>query len=594
MSPRASAAARAAWALCLACAAGIWAQSLPGFKLIPYPRTLVQGQGSLVLAEGSHIAAATPELAQFARILSNEVFVLTGKRLKPVIGAGTAGDIVLKPDAALDTEGYVVDIGDRAEIRGGAYRGVVHGATTFLQMLAAGGKEAKVAKAKITDSPESPYRALLVDVARNPHTMANLRWFVQYCRLYKISYLQFHMTDDQGITFPFASVDSLTGKNYNGIPVYAKQEWIDLVKFADDRGVFIVPEMEMPGHAGTMVRARPDLFRTGTYHGSTLNIADSAAVAALKSMVTELCEVFRSTPFFHIGADEADMSKLGYGQTDGVYPEVRRQWDARLDTLTARMRKAGRLGATERLTSPEEVYKDFVNQMNAHIKSLGKRTIMWEGFYPGPKGVEVEKDIRVMPFDIFYNPAVYMDAGHEVINASWTPLYMITQRDTNQGIKPVLDSIYAWNKMAFDIHPSRVTATSRIVVPEQYAKDLPGAMMCIWETPEKSDSLIIRNRLAAMAERLWNQGLGLTFADFKARLAGTEPVQAGLMAAAALSLPALETVSLRPAGHATAARKAKTGEVRSGAVLWRSNSPTGEARLLRSDGRESRVPPTDR
>lgn len=588
----------AAAALLAAAAPQVRGQSVQGFNLVPYPDALAVISGTAVVAEGARIEATDATLADLARILSNDIFALSGKRLKPALATGTAagkgadGSITLRLDGSLAREAYVIDVQDRIEVAGGGYQGLAHGATTLLQLLESNGALLQAPRVHIEDRPESPFRALLIDIARQPHSLEGLKLIITYCRLYKINYLQLHLTDTEAVTFPFTSVTGLVNQNQRGIVAFTKAEWLDLIQFADRRGVTLIPEIEMPGHAGAFVRARPDLFRTGTYHHATLNIANPAAITALKAILTEICEVFKSSPYIHIGADEADLSLLHYGKGDTrVDPAVRAQWDAYMDSLTLVLRKAGRLGATQTITSAEEVYKDFVNLMSAHLRTLGRKTIMWEGFRPGlATGVKVDTSIAIMPFDIFYNPSLYMDAGHKVINASWTPLYIINgAADPAAGIHPSVDSIFAWDKMSFDVYPKRMTPTSRTVVAEKYAPDIIGSMMCVWETKEILDTMYIRQRLPAMAEKVWYRKSGLTYEDFQARLKSNEALVGGLVAAGKLPLPAMDATGLRPGGRGveagSAARAYRLSRI-GGSLHGRSSGREGSAPgLIRLDGR---------
>jgi hypothetical protein len=193
-----------------------------------------------------------------------------------------------------------------------------------------------------------------------------------------------------------------------------------------------------------------------------------------------------------------------------------------------------------------------------------------------------------MPFDIFFNPARYMDAGYRLINASWTPLYINNPNpDILAGIHPPADMIYAWDKMAFDIVPRKVTPTTRIVVPEKYERNILGAHICIWNTRQQFDTVYVRGSLPAMAEKLWKRKAGLSYQDFQGRLQAVEPLAAKLVASGRLPLPDVVPTGLGRSGDGNSRVAAAGGLVRTGGSLLghapgRNGSAPG---LVRMDGK---------
>jgi len=210
------------------------------------------------------------------------------------------------------------------------------------------------------------------------------------------------------------------------------------------------------------------------------------------------------------------------GNQPTVYPEVRAQWDAKMDALGDR--------------TPDAVFRDFANQMNDYIKSLGKQTILWESPSLRSVSVPLDKDILVMPYENWFHPDVYLNAGFEVINASWSPLYIVGYGGTAPGLADSVQDIYSWDKTWFDVYYGNQTPTSAKQATSNTDKIL-GAQMCLWENTEASELGVARLRVAAMAEKLWNPNLGLSFADFQTRLAATDALLESMILAGAMSLP---------------------------------------------------------
>ena len=333
------------------------------------------------------------------------------------------GDIALVIDPKHAQEAYRLAVTDRATVQGGNYGAVALGTVTLLQALAVRGQDVSLPCLSIDDQPKSDFRGLLIDVARRYHSIANLKDIVQLCRLYKVRYLQLHLTDDQAFTFPSRAYPKLNTQNQHGGRSYTLEELKDLVAYADARNVTIIPEYEVPGHSAAVNRAMHDLFiiaKTKPYeHHASINFCKDEVMQAVETVVGEMCEVFKSTPYFHIGGDEADLALA----------------DQNVD-FKAAMKKYD-------LPNQHELYRRFVCQMNEIVKKHGKQTIVWEGFGRHGK-VPIPKDILVMAYEIrFYMPQDLVNDGYKVINASWTPLYVV-----NANCRPPAE-IYAWNLFQF-------------------------------------------------------------------------------------------------------------------------------------------------
>lgn len=525
--------------------------TLVDFKLVPYPQTVQPRTGTMTIAADARIVLGTPDLASLGTVLSGEIYALTGKRLQVTYGAPRNGDISLRMNPSYAGEAYSLDVQSQAVVTGGTYQSVAQGTATLLQELKTINSTTTIPQALISDSPAASYRATMIDLAREPTSLDTIKQVIELNRLYKVPYLQLHLTDDLGITLPITSVTGLSGNNGKGaddnrtIPTYTRQELVDLVAFASARGVTIVPELELAGHAGNFLKGRPDLFRTGWYHGSTLNIANPDAVTAVESILSEVANIFSTSPYIHIGCDEADFSQLGYGYVnymDGhtdptVTPLARSQWDSKMDQLTAQLRASGDISPTAKVTSSQEVFRDYINTLDEYLATLGKKTIVWEGF--GQSGqVPMNKDIVIMSFEqTYYNPLQIVKDGFQNINASWSPMYVVAAQDpkptyvTGAGIcAATLEQIYNWNKQYYDKFYGNVTPTSGIYVPDDYTGKILGGQLTAWENTEAALFGAIRQRLAATSEKLWTPDCPWTYDDFYSRMLSTDGMLDALLA----------------------------------------------------------------
>ncbi|MDA1142693.1 MAG: family 20 glycosylhydrolase [Planctomycetota bacterium] len=461
-------------------------------NLVPWPASVTAQEGTLALPAKPRVVVAGKSLQPLGEVLALEINAVSESKSQVRSGDSAPGDICLEFDDQLKGEAYTIRVTDRVVIRGGNYGAIANGTVTFLQSLT---PDMRVPLLTVADAPAAPFRGLMLDVARKYHTIDSIKQIVQLCRLYKIRYLQLHLTDDQGFMFPSTAYPKLATQNQNGGKTYTIEALKDLVAYADARFVTIIPEYEVPGHSAAANRAMPDLFMirdTKPYeHHASINFVKDDVMNAVETIVGEICEVFKSTPYFHIGGDEAD---LALANQNILMKEAMKKYD---------------------LPNVHELYRRFIAQMNVIVKKNGKQMIVWEGFNRGGK-VEIPRDVIVMAYEIrFYMPDLLVKDGYQVINASWTPLYVV-----NNKVRPEAE-IYGWNMFQFKPHgaapesPGKVVADSDRVI---------GAQICAWEQPQEAEMPSLRRRAPPMAERIWNPTAGRSYEDFKKRLDATDRI----------------------------------------------------------------------
>ncbi len=479
-------------------------------NLVPWPRSVVEGAGAVTLAPEARIAAETPVLLPVAAALAADLAALIGRTIPVVDGETRAGEIGLVLDARRSDEAYAVRVEDRVRIEAGTPHAAALGAATLLQLATRDGAALSFPRVTVEDAPLAAYRGLLIDVARRYHSLDTLKQCVVLCHLYKIRYLQLHLTDDQAFTFPSTAFPLLTTHNQHGGPAYTLAELRELEDFAAARGVAIVPELEVPGHAATMNRTMPDLFKikgTQPYeHHATINFASERVLAALDTLVGEMCAVFKATPYFHIGGDEADF------EFAHQHPDFKAAF--------------ARHGLSER--GQRQLYRLFLIQMNDIVKRHGKRMLVWEGFHPDPASkFQIPADVTVMEYECpFYPPEDLVRDGRTFVNAAWTPLYLVNGHRWSPA------KIYGWDLYLLGqfggnwatIAWHRLAPTPLVI----------GAQMCAWEQPEHMEVESLRTRLPAMSERVWNPDLGRPYEDFARRSAATDTLLSALIPSIAL------------------------------------------------------------
>ena len=489
--------------------AGRAEEAVPSPSLVPWPKAIRLEPGYETLAPGARIVAQNAELAPLAGVLAEEIGLITAHPLTVGNGAAGKGDITLRLAANVPAaEGYRLTVGsDGILVEGRTYGGVAWGTVTLLQALESTNGQWRLPRMTVADEPQLGYRGVLIDVARRYNSIGALKRVVVMCRLYKIRYLQLHLTDDQAWTFPSTAFPKLgsTNKGFRGpIPrVYTLEELKDLVAFADARSVTIIPELETVGHSDQLRIPYPKVFdafedKKENAHMGIVDMANPHAYQGLDVLVGEMCEVFKSSPYFHIGADEANMKRA---LVSSNYPAFT---------------------AEHNLSSPYELFCYFVREMDTTVRKHGKRTIIWgDGVKPpGSEQVTIPSNILVMAWRNKANDARnFVSNGFEVVNATWNPLYVVNQTwetfsqpgGTNgQTGKYTPETIYNWNPQVFD---RLVLKATPLVV---------GGQLCAWEQGGEIQTPVLRSRVPALSERTWNPALDQPYGNFSSRLQATD------------------------------------------------------------------------
>ncbi len=426
----------------------------------------------------------------------------------------TDAALTVNLDPTLREEEYVLTTGTRCAIRAGSSIAAAWAESTLFQLLKPGAAGITVPKVEIHDHPRYYYRGALVDVARKYHTADGLKQVIQLCWLYKVRFLQLHLTDDQLFMFPSASLPQLGRSNREfarfepasapHIRPYTLDELRDLDSFASEHGVALVPEVEMPGHSGRLIADAPELFAIPG-NGSTLNIASAKAVTAIKTLLGEVIDVFKSSPIVHIGADEVSLDGLD-----------------RTPEFAARK-------LVEPDITPHTLYCQFISDVQRYARAHGKTTAVWEEAWDTHSKYPLERDTLIMCWSLGRNPAEVAASGYRVINAGWTPLYIV--RDNRK----TPEFLYKWRVDEFGREGSeQFTDFNKQVAGGE--ERLAGLQLCSWENSESIEIQSLRQRLAISAERGWSGTSPGDYASFLQRFASTDACLEGLTQSVHISL----------------------------------------------------------
>ncbi|MBC2866928.1 family 20 glycosylhydrolase [Streptomyces mexicanus] len=410
--------------------------------LIPSLHNWAPGGGTLRLGARTRIdtdAAGEPT----ARHLADELRDALGRRVPVVRGAPGSGDIVLRTDGTrgdLGLQGYSLRIDDRVRITGRTATGVFYGTRTLLQLLA---ENAALPKGMTTDVPSSEERGVGVCACYTYNTEAWLTRLIKDMAYLKLNTLHLEL-----------KVKSSQYPAINTFSYYTPQEVRRIVATAARYHITVIPEINSPGHMDPYLTPYPDLQLTDTSgkpDPTRLDITDPDAFTFFTHLVDADLKLFPG-PYFHMGADEY-MLRSAYSN----YPQ-----------LQAYARDKFGPDAT-----PQDAYVDFVNRVDAYVRSKGRTLRIWNDGLTGENTVPLNRDIVVehwLPEK--ETSQQLLDEGYRVMNAT-DALYYV-----RGSYKPDAKKLYDtdWSPVDFADgtvtgHLENLTGAEYNLWPDNYGKE---------------------------------------------------------------------------------------------------------------------------
>ncbi|MGN8237057.1 beta-N-acetylhexosaminidase [Enterobacter soli] len=291
--------------------------------LMPWPAKVERPatQGALVLSDNISVSVSGDDLGDAVNRLRQRIALQTGWTLqpqadkpdKPTIRIDIAKKV--KPQPLPDSdESYTLKVdADGAIISANTRFGALRGMETLLQLIQNGPENTAIPWVTIEDAPRFPWRGLLLDSARHFIPLNDIKRQIDGMAAAKLNVLHWHLTDDQGWRFTSKRYPKLTQLASDG-QFYTPDQMREIVRYAADRGIRVVPEIDMPGHASAIAVAYPELMSApGPYEMErhwgvlkpVLDPTKEATYTFAEAMVSELAAIFPD-PYLHIGGDEVD------------------------------------------------------------------------------------------------------------------------------------------------------------------------------------------------------------------------------------------------------------------------------------------------
>lgn len=487
----------------------------PQIAIVPYPNHLETGRGTYRVTDRPVTCdSRTDERTQRAVVgFAARLATVTGGT-NPVTVADEvpASGIRFVTDESLPAEGYELNVdGEGIEVRASQFPGFLYALQSLEQLLPAAvyGTEPapdaawEVPCVKIADAPRFAYRGMHLDVARHFFSVDEVKRYIDVMAIHKLNTLHWHLTDDQGWRIEIKRYPELTAVGsirkatvvrkewgtYDGTPYggfYTQDEIRDVVKYAADRGVTVIPEIDLPGHMLAALTAYPELGCTGGPYEvwGRWGVADDVLCPGrektfefLEGVLTEVMELFPSK-YIHIGGDEC--------------PKVR--WE-KCPRCQAKIRQLGLKDDGEH-TAEHYLQSYVTDRIGKFLAQHGRRIIGWDEILEG----RAPSDAVVMSWRGSEGGIAAAKLGHDVIMTPNSHFYFDYYQSLDTDAEPFGIGGYIPMEQVYSYDPAFPELT-----PEQQ-KHILGVQANLWTEYVLSDEhleYMLLPRLAALSEVQW-------------------------------------------------------------------------------------------
>ena len=447
--------------LLLACFSGKSQKS--SLNIIPQPVEIEQTAGLFTLTKSTVISYNNASARSVADMLVQKLNIPTGFLLKTQEGKGGAIQLILNEtnNDNIGKEGYtIVSTSKSVIVSANTTAGLFYGIQTLVQLLPKEIEARAVAKSswtipavKITDYPRFAWRGVMFDVSRNFFSKEDVKKYIDQLARMKYNTFHWHLTDDEGWRIEIKSLPKLTQVGAFRVPrsghfgdraipkdgeaatvggFYTQDDIREIVAYAQDRNVTIVPEIDVPGHSMAAIAAYPELscnknpktfvnpgaamadwYGNGTFkmlYENTLNPSDEKVYEFLDKVFTEVAMLFPNK-YIHVGGDEC---YKGFWAADEGCQALMKQLNIR---------------------HVEDLQGYFMNRLEKILKAKGKKLLGWDEILEGG----ISPEATVMSWRGIKGGIEAAKMGHDVVMTPTTFAYL----DYNQGEATIDPPIYA-------------------------------------------------------------------------------------------------------------------------------------------------------
>ncbi len=500
-------------------------QETADYQVVPLPDAInLNDEKPFILDKNSKITCSTahPELMKEAEFLNDYINDILGLRLKMICGDDdytNAINLVIDNGCSDNEEAYQIIVTDKViTIAANSSSGIFYGIQTLRKSLPVGTKAAQISfpAGKINASPRFAYRGMHLDVSRHFFPIENLKEYIDILALHNLNRFHLHITDDQGWRIEIKKYPKLTeiGAWRSGTIIgktmafdtirhggfYTQEELRDLVKYAADRHITIIPEIDLPGHMLAAIASYPELGCTGGPYEvwkqwgvseDVICAGNEQAMQFLENVLLEVMDIFPSE-YIHIGGDEVP----------------RDRWKE-CPKCQAKIKELGIKGDEKH--SAEDYLQSYVMaRMEQFIENHGRHIIGWDEMLDG----ELAPNATVMSWRGSSGGYKAAKMHHNVIMTPCDYLYFDYYQSLETESEPEAGGGYNSVKKVYSFEPIPEGLTSE---EEKY---ILGPQANIWTEYAGEFNIVLFRmlpRIGALSEVQWCNPEQKNYDDFVKR-----------------------------------------------------------------------------
>ena len=487
-------------------------------QIIPAPSNMELTNGDFILSSETQINASE-DFKVSTEFL--KAFIINGSTIKLNTNSGSSSISFLKDGSIINKEGYKLTITEnKITISAASDQGALYAVQTLRQLLPASfengtfpGKQVAIKCLTIEDAPQFKYRGMHLDVGRHMFPVDFIKKYIDALALLKMNTFHWHLTEDQGWRIEIKKYPKLNeigafrtetlighyndqphqfdGKPYGGY--YTQEQIKDIVKYANNRKITIIPEIELPGHSQAAIAAYPELGCTGeqvevaTLWGvfEEVYCPKEETFAFLEDVFDEVLDLFPGK-YIHIGGDEAP--KTHWKHCDHCQALIE----------------------SEGLKDEHELQSYFISRIEKYLNSKGRQIIGWDEILEGG----LAPNATVMSWRGFDGAIEAAKQQHNVILTPGSHCYFDHYQSENKdeplaigGFLP-LEKVYSLNPI-----PDALT--------QEETKYVLGAQGNVWTEympNSKKVEYMVFPRILALSEVVWSNPSQKNYENFVSRV----------------------------------------------------------------------------
>ena len=492
------------------------------YHVVPLPQEITEtdGGGFLLTDATSIVYNGDETMKRNAEHLSAYIKEATGLELE-VTGTAKGNAITLAVEELGDnSEAYRLTVDNKGvNITGDSPAGVFYGIQTLRKSLPVDAEKIQLPAVTVNDYPRFAYRGAHLDVSRHYFTLDSIKRFIDILAMHNLNRFHWHLTDDQGWRIEIKKYPKLTtvaaerdetvigrnSGNYDGQHYgpffYTQDECREIVKYAAERHITVIPEIDLPGHMQAALAAYPEYGCTGGPYevwkmwgvsDNVLCAGNDATLSFIDDVLTEVIEVFPSE-YIHIGGDECPKT----------------QWE-KCPKCQARIKALGIKG--DKKHSAEMYLQSFViNHAEKFLNSKGRQIIGWDEILEGG----LAPNATVHSWRGVEGGIEAAKQGHDCIMSPTTFMYFDYYQTKYTDDEPLAIGGYVPVEKVYSFEPMNDT------LPAEVQKHIIGVQANLWTEYIPTFSHVEYMelpRMAALCEVQWSNPGKKNFEEFKLRL----------------------------------------------------------------------------